>query len=137
MLTVKHQRQNTRNYVDWYLWCQRTFRWVECESNDGLLAFGCLHRPKVKARRQIRVNTAADDSSSRQGRSRRLQFGLLGFYVANSLDGNHPALRNKHHDDRNLEDRCKSLGSDGDDRVRIVGHDDVTAVALQHSRLPS
>src|SRR5450631_1388490 len=112
LLTVKHQGQNTDNYVDWHIWCRRTFVRVECESNDGILAFGRLHRPKVKARGQIRVNAAAHYSSSRQGRSRRLQFGLLGFYVADLLEGNHPSLRDKHHDDRNLEECRKSLGSD-------------------------
>jgi Na+/phosphate symporter len=28
--------------------------------------------------------------------------------TADLLEGNHAALRNKHHDDRNLEERCKS-----------------------------
>ena len=58
------------------------------------------------------VNAAAHDSSSRQGRSRRLEFGLLGLYVADLLEGNHSALRNEHHDGRNVEECCKSLGSD-------------------------
>jgi hypothetical protein len=36
----------------------------------------------------------------------------VGFYVADSLEGNYRALRDEHHDDRNLEERCKSFGSD-------------------------
>jgi hypothetical protein len=72
MLTVKHQGKNTHNYVNWHIWCRRTFARVECKSNDGILAFGRFHRPKVKARGQIRVYAAAHDSSSLQGRSRRL-----------------------------------------------------------------
>ena len=79
MLTVKHQGQNARNYVDQRIWCRRTFVRVECESNDGILAFGRLHRPKVKARGEVRVNAAARYSSSRQGRSGAFlgAFGLL------------------------------------------------------------
>ena len=92
---------------------------------------------KSKREAKIRVDSGAHDSSRRQRRSRRLEFGLLGFYAADSLEGNDFALRNKHQDDRNLEEHCKSLGSDRDDRLRIVGRDDVTAVTLQHSRLPS
>jgi hypothetical protein len=111
-LTVKHQGQNTHNYVDRHIWGGRTFVRVETESNDGILAFGRLYRPEVKARGQIRVNAAAHYSSSRQGRSRRLQFGFLGFYVPDLFDGYHPAVRNEHNDDRNLEECCKSLGSD-------------------------
>jgi hypothetical protein len=50
MLTVKHQGQNTHNYVDERVWRRRAFVRVERKSNDGLLAFGRLDRPKVKAR---------------------------------------------------------------------------------------
>ena len=137
MLTVKRQGQNTHNDVDQRVRRRRTFVRVECYPNHGILAFGRLHRPKVKARGQIRVDADAHNGSSRQRRSRRLQFGLLGFYVADSFEKNHPVLRNEHHDGRNLEQRCESLGSDRDDRLGIIGRDDVTAVALQHGGLPS
>jgi len=50
MLTVKHQSENTHDYVDKRIWCGGTFVRVECKSNDGLLAFGGFHGPEVKAR---------------------------------------------------------------------------------------
>jgi hypothetical protein len=40
---------------------------------------------------------------------RRLAFGLLELYAAGALEGNDFALCNGHHDDGNLEERCKSL----------------------------
>src|SRR5882724_12804857 len=136
MLTVKHQSENTHDYVDKRIWCGRTFVRVECQSNDGLLAFGGFHGPEVKARGQVWVNAAAHDHSSRQGRPRRLQFGLLGLHVADLFEGSQPVLGDQHHDDRNFEECCKSVERDRDDRLGIVGRDDVTAVALQHGRLP-
>jgi len=79
----------------------------ECESYGGILAFGRLHRPKVKARGQIRIKpprstapVARDDRAA----SNRLP-GALRRRLAR---GKPPCLRNKHHDDRNWKSAARA-----------------------------
>ena len=50
MLTVKRERQQTRNDFDQHAWRPGAFLRIECESNDGRLTHRRFHRPKVKAR---------------------------------------------------------------------------------------
>src|SRR5690349_14376993 len=83
-VTIEHQSQEAHNDTDQSVRLRRTLVRIECQSDDGLVAFGC-DRPEVEARSNVGINAALHRGPCCQGRSRYLEVALAGLDVAGFL----------------------------------------------------